>query len=260
VTDRETALRRYLRLCLRLPAIVALTFVLYGVRLAGGLARPVAPGLDRAAWAATYRLWGRALMGLFGARVVVRGAPPEPPFVLTANHLSYVDVLALCSIQPGVFIAKSEIASWPVLGPMFRGMHVHFINRESLRDVVRVQREMDELLDDGFGIYVFPEGGVAQSCQVETFRGALLHHAARDGRPVHYAAVTYRGLPDGPHARDLVAWLDGTTFMDHFLRLNSARGFVAEVTFGEEPVTAPDRKVLAAELESKVRRLYTPLA
>ena len=60
-----------------------------------------------------FRVWARSLGRVLGMQADVSGAPPDPPFILVANHLSYVDVILLGSHLPCVFVAKAEVASWP---------------------------------------------------------------------------------------------------------------------------------------------------
>src|SRR5262245_51278062 len=63
-----------------------------------------------------FRAWSKLTGAILGMRVAVRGTPPQAPFFLVSNHLSYMDIVAFASQLDCVFIAKSEIANWPVLG------------------------------------------------------------------------------------------------------------------------------------------------
>src|SRR5207237_719547 len=84
------------------------------------------------------------------------GRPPSPPFLLAANHLSYVDVFVLASRLPVRFVAKVEVRRWPVLGPISRGFGTIFINRSDRRDIPRVLAEIEQALGRGEGIILFP--------------------------------------------------------------------------------------------------------
>jgi lyso-ornithine lipid O-acyltransferase len=70
------------------------------------------------------RLYTRQL----GAGCVV-GRPLRAPTVLVANHLSYVDMLILALQMRAVFVAKTEVASWPVIGALCRATQTIFLNR-----------------------------------------------------------------------------------------------------------------------------------
>ena len=61
-------------------------------------------------------IFHRVFLRLFGLRVTQSGSPPgecEPALVLS-NHVSWLDIIVLGSLRPLSFVAKSEIAGWPV--------------------------------------------------------------------------------------------------------------------------------------------------
>ena len=52
--------------------------------------------------------------------------------LFVSNHLSYFDIIILGSLIPGRFIAKSEVASWPIFGFLSKITRTIFIQRESM--------------------------------------------------------------------------------------------------------------------------------
>ena len=90
------------------------------------------------------RTWARWSARTLGMRVRVEGTPPEPPFLLVSNHLSYVDVLVLGSQLGSVFVARGDVEGWPLFGPLCRTGGSIFVKRESKRDLVRVISRMKE--------------------------------------------------------------------------------------------------------------------
>ena len=96
---------RTLRAALRLAALCAMTAGLYAV-WAAGAALPSLRGRGRVRWRGfVFRSWARAAAVLMGMRLGVSGAAPRPPFLLVANHLSYVDIVALAANCECVFVA-----------------------------------------------------------------------------------------------------------------------------------------------------------
>src|SRR2546426_122435 len=79
----------------------------------------------RAGW---QQRWARFAAGIFRTKIEVRGQFP-PGGVLTSNHLGYVDILVLGSLQPTVFVAKADVQGWPVLGWLVRAAGTIFIKR-----------------------------------------------------------------------------------------------------------------------------------
>jgi len=243
----------------RIPAIFFYTMSVFVVRCC---VRPIAlfaPDVDRRARQALMKLWGKGVLAILGGRINVRGTPPAPPSFTVSNHLTYVDVFVLSALMGVVFVAKAEVNSWPIIGLLCRQTQMIFINREQLRDIVRVKELVGGAFDRGYAVHIFAEGGISQDTRVQPFKPALLDVASRNGYPVHYASITYR-TPDGSTpASQTVAWLEGKSFFRHACDLAAARGFEAVVTFGESPLVREDRKVLARELTEAVRENYTPV-
>src|SRR5262245_23612750 len=82
-----------------------------------------------------FRTWARLTHVILRMQVQARGIPPRAPFFLVSNHLSYMDIVAFAAQLDCVFIAKSEVARWPVLGLLCRSMGTIFVDRNSRMDV-----------------------------------------------------------------------------------------------------------------------------
>lgn len=237
-----------LRVAGRFAGAVPLTLGCYLAIVVGRLALTGRPRLADAWGHRVASWWARRLGRLFGMRVEVVGTAPPAPFLLVANHLSYMDVLLLLGAAGGSFVAKREIASWPVIGHLCRLIGVVFIDREARRDVRRAGEQMTAGLAAGRGVFVFPEGTTGDGTAFLPFRSSLLEVAAAGGLPVHWATLRYTtggGLPD---ASEAVCWTGGAELMPHAVRLLSLPGFRARVAFGAEPLADDDRKRLTARL------------
>jgi 1-acyl-sn-glycerol-3-phosphate acyltransferase len=193
-------------------------------------------------------------------RMKANGAPPDAPFFLVSNHVSYVDILLLASQLPCVFVAKSEVASWPVFGAICRNLDTLFIDREHKRDIPRVSARIEEILRDGRGVIIFPEGTSGRGDRVLRFKPALLEPAIRTGLPVSHASLYYETPPGSPPAGEVVCWFGGSGFISHVLQLVRLPWFLATVTFGDAPIRDSDRKNLAVRLHAAVRKSFRPVA
>ena len=161
------------RAVVRALLLTLTTLVLQPTLVLGALLSPVWPAVGRPLHQGTIRLWARACLGILGVRVRVDGPVPEPPFFLVANHLSYLDILVLHATVRGTFLAKAEIAGWPVLGWLARLAGTQFVERERRRDLSRVGGALSQLLARGEGVIVFPESTSTQGAQVLDFKPAL---------------------------------------------------------------------------------------
>ena len=250
---------RPLRCAVKLAAVTAVTAALFLTLL---VTVPLirALGGSPALWKSrVFRAWSRSLASIIGLRVSVLGTPPSPPFLLVSNHLSYVDMIVLASHVHGVFIAKGEVGSWPIVGRLCRAVDTLFIARGQKRDIPRVLAEVESILREGRGVVLFPEGTSTQGSMVLPFRPSLLETAARAGIPVSYAALTYRTPVGSPPAALAVCWWGDMPFLRHLLRLLSLPTFEAKVVFGGRPIEPEDRKVLAVRLWEAVQQQFQPV-
>lgn len=205
------------------------------------------------------RVWARGLLWSLDFEVEVEGLPPEKPFFLVANHLSYVDVLVLGSRLGATFVSKAELGGWPVLGHLAKITGTIFINRESKRDAVRVIGEIDRAVSRGAGVIIFPEGTSSRGDRVYPFRPALLHWAASRNWPVHTATIRYT-TQDRLRPPDLaICWWGTMEFAPHLMQLLAARRPRAVVRFHGEPITGEDRGVLAERLYQRLNSHFVPV-
>src|SRR4051794_38929948 len=116
---------RTLRAVIRLPMFVISTLGLYGIWWVLDFVIP-----NKIHWRQViFGAWTRSFVWVSGMKINVVGTPPKPPFFLVTNHLSYTDIAAIRAIAKGVFVAKAEVESWPLAGPICRDMGTIFIDR-----------------------------------------------------------------------------------------------------------------------------------
>jgi len=233
---------------LLLPALLTRVLARCGARRAG---LHGAAGLQRA--------WARAMLGLLGVRVTLDGALPSRTCLVVANHLSYLDILVLARCFPVRFVAKSEIAGWPVLGGMARAVGTIFVVQARRRDVLRVDREMAETLAAGVAVVLFPEGQSTRGVGVERFRSSLLESAARGAIPCLAVALHY-DTPQDPWApAGTVCWWGGMGFWAHAWNLVGLRRVEAQVRPAPGPLVHSDRKRLAEALQGALAERFLPI-
>ena len=199
-----------------------------------------------------FRYWAKAMVRLFALKLNVTGKPPAAPFLLVANHLSYVDVIVLAAQFDCVFVAKSEIAAWPLFGWLSRQMNTIFIDRQRKRDLLRVNALLSEALSTGQNVVLFPEGTTTAGETVLPFKPSLLEPAVRAGRSVAYASLSYRTAPNETPASEVICWWGEMEFVRHLLKLFALSGFAGELVFGAETLYAQNRKALAKRLHAAV--------
>ena len=215
--------------------------------------------LDRRGRRWILRTWGWGFKRLVGLRVEVHGPLPVPPFYLVSNHLSYIDVFLLSSVLGSTFVARGDMAHWPVIGLISKSLHVLFIDREQRQDAVRVNEQIAHTLRQGDGLVVFAESRISRGLAVEPFKSALIQPAIDNGVPVHYVTLNYRTDFDDPPPSRIIGWWRPEPFFYHVRRLLRYPGFRADLHFGPEPMAGTDRKMLASALYDAVRAPYVPM-
>jgi 1-acyl-sn-glycerol-3-phosphate acyltransferase len=251
---------RWLRISYKLPAAIVVTALFASIP---AIARLLAPGRRRTVGrvgALACRLWGRTMCAILSVRCDVAGpVPRDGVFLVAANHVSYIDILVLASLYPSLFLAKREIASWPVFGWIARGAGTIFIDREQAKDVVRAGREMSDRLDLGLPLTIFPEGRSSRGVSILPFQPSLLEPAARAGIPCWAASISYETPGSAAPPSRTICWYDSESLLTHFPRLVGLKNVVARVRFAAVPVRSDDRKALATALWEQASASFTPV-
>lgn len=240
-----------LRSATRLTALVAWTAV---ATAAYAAAKPVSRKLARS----VLRGWHRGALRIAGVRLVVRGAPCAAAGTLyVANHVSYLDIPVLGAVAGVDFVAKGEIAGWPVMGAIGRLIGTLYVDRRAsaagqTRDALAAR------LASGDRLAMFPEGTTTDGRRVLPFRSApfaALESVAGEVwvQPVSLRYVALDGLPLDRGRRWQVAWCGDAELVPHIWQLFDSGAVVAEVEF--HPAFAPaavDRKTLATRCHAAV--------
>jgi len=207
----------------------------------------------------------RVLCALLRIRVRVVGNPVRDRAVLfVSNHVSWVDIVVIGSITPVAFVAKREVASWPLVGVTAKMQRTVFVDRGRRHQTGDAVSEIARRVASGTSVVLFAEGTSSDGNRVLPFRSALLgaieDQSGGESILMQPMAVTYvgqHGLPMGRQHRPLVAWYGDLDFMPHIKAFIERGAVDALVTYGD-PVPADrdiDRKAMSKRLEGTVREL-----
>jgi lyso-ornithine lipid O-acyltransferase len=205
--------------------------------------------LDRSQW--LHRRCTRALRRL-GVEVTVEGPLPARGLVVS-NHLSYLDILMFSAAVPCVFVSKSEVGSWPLVGLLTRLSGTILVNRQRRTQTVAVRHEMEQSLQAGVPVILFAEGTSTDGSHVLPFRTALFEPAVSLGLTVTPARIAY-SLEGGSVAMDVCYWGD-MTLMPHVLKLFAKGKLVGHIRFSSKPAIYRDRKEAAVLAREEVLAL-----
>jgi len=211
----------------------------------------------------------RVFLRLFSVRVTQSGTPPDrgEAALVLANHISWLDILVLGSLRPLSFVAKSEIAGWPVIGTLARLQRTVFIDRARRAATASVNATVAGRLASGDLIVLFAEGTTGDGTRLLPFRSSLVGaaRAAIDGPAggperirLQPLAVTYprrNGLPVGRAERPGIAWYGDMALAPHLSEFFTGGPIDVHVVWGA-PIAfeaGTDRKRATALAEASVR-------
>lgn len=229
---------------------------LLGMLCLGALLAALLPVLPAAERDAALRGWARGALRTLGVRLVVRGRLPRRRALLVANHVSWLDVLAVLAVAPARLLAKREVRGWPLVGGLAAAAGTVFVDRSRPRDLPATVARVAAALRGGRPVAVFPEGttwcGEAVGCRPgRGFRPAMFQAAIDAGAPVVPLRLGYR-CADGDAAP--AAFLGDETLWRSLGRVLATRELTVSVAVGAalHPARDADRRVLARAAESAV--------
>lgn len=197
--------------------------------------------------------WAQSLLKLIAIEVEVSGVlPQQGPMLLVANHISWLDIVLMLATSHCRFVAKSEIARWPLLGRLTRAAGTLFIARDSPRDALRVVHHMAQELQAGGLLAVFPEGTTSNGLQLLPFHANLLQAALSAHAPVQPVALRFVDTHSGKPSL-APCYIDDDSLLDSVWRTLRAPGLRASVQFGEvQTADGRDRRAWAADLRHTI--------
>lgn len=214
----------FLRRCWRLPVVIGL--LVLGLATVLGLF----PWVRAARREAMIAVWSRGLLWACGVRVQERVAPGAQPLsalrglqgagqgrLLLPNHISWLDIFVIDSIAPASFVAKAEIARWPLVGTLVARAGTVFVERGRRHAVHGAIQALGARLAQGYRAAVFPEGTTSEGDRLLVFHGNLIQAALNAGVPMVPVGLRYLD-PDGNRSHAVV-YVGDTTFVASLWRI-----------------------------------------
>ena len=187
--------------------------------------------------------WSRRLLSIIGLRLEMKGEI-APGALIVSNHVSWIDIFAISAVRPAAFVAKSEIAGWPLVGLLCRKTDAIFIERGSHRHAQHVAHDMASRLTAGKSVAFFPEGTTTEGDRLLPFHAALFQPAIAAGVAVQPVLIRYRDGHGQPTTAP--AYAGDTSFGQCLAATLAEEGLVAELTcLAPIPSAGTERRVLA---------------
>ncbi|MFZ4628273.1 MAG: lysophospholipid acyltransferase family protein [Blastocatellia bacterium] len=175
-------------------------------------------------------VWCRFVVWTLGIRWRIEGqewrrSVPRATLIVS-NHLSYLDVVLIGSLSPTIFVAKQEVAGWPLLGWLVQLGGTLFLERGSTASSVQCLYRASRLLRSGQSVAVFPEGTTSEGRELSTFHPFFLAAAIRSRReilPLTLRVDSIEGQEVGEDGARAFSWVGDDDFLPHFWNLLTLR-------------------------------------
>jgi 1-acyl-sn-glycerol-3-phosphate acyltransferase len=227
------------------------------------------------------KFWHRLVLKLIGFRLHITGTPVEgEPTLWIANHVSWSDIPIMGAILPGFFVAKQDMAAWPMIGFIAKTQNTIFVNREARSSVIGQAEAIAEKLKSGHNVILFPEGTTTDGMTLYPFKSALLggvnmalgKHFGRQNedkenppsssqssykvQPVTLSYNKLYGMPMGRLDLHHVAWPGSIELMPHLMNVVKQGAFDVDVHFGEpiEYFIDSNRKAVTEDIKASIKR------
>ena len=217
------------------------------------------PSLSREGRRQRVHWWAGKMLRLLGLQLQVQGRFKPGAKMIAANHISWLDILAVHAVCPEArFVSKAEVRDWPLVGRLVAAGDSLYIERHRKRDALRVVHQSAEALQAGDTVAVFPEGTTGTGDALLPFHANLLQAAVATGAPVQPVALRYadRLVPVSPHA----LWVGNTTLAQTLWLLATADGLVAHlVVLPPRATRHADRRALVDTLRADIEAALADL-
>jgi 1-acyl-sn-glycerol-3-phosphate acyltransferase len=209
-------------------------------------------GASAAHRCARIQWWSAMLLALLGLRLRPGGRFHVGPQLIVANHVSWLDIMAVHAICPQArFVSKADVKAWPLLGGLIVQAGTLFIERENRRDALRVVHQSAEALKAGDTVAFFPEGTTSDGHHLLPFHANLLQAAVVTGVPVQPLALRFS--EPGHAVSPSAAYIGDTTLAQSLWMIACADGLEVHVE-----VLAPldpaglDRRALSQQVRGRI--------
>lgn len=201
-------------------------------------------------------IWAKTMCRILGIRISIGGHFKNiQPLFTVSNHVSYVDILALASIRPSVFIAKHEIRQWPLLGWLAVLGGTIFIDRNSKRAAWNALFEVERALSSNVNTVLFPEGTTGDGSGLKEFRSFFFDAPIKSMVAVQPVSIKYICMDTGKNHDNTknISWHGDMQLMQHIWGLLGTKQINTVIYFNPiisrvitDSPSAQSRKILSS--------------
>jgi 1-acyl-sn-glycerol-3-phosphate acyltransferase len=203
------------------------------------------------------RLYHRLCLKIFRIKVIIEGQIDSASnIVYVSNHASHLDIPVIASVLRTAFIAKLDVASWPLFGTLGRLQRTHFISRNP-RHAERERNIFDKRLTEPLPLVLFAEGTSTSGEKIKPFKSTLFDVFLNKNIKIQPFTLsileTDKKTAKTIQQKEIYAWGD-IPITEHLWLFSKSKGAVIKLKF-QQPILANcynDRKSLSNDCYQSV--------
>ena len=198
--------------------------------------------------------WSRTLLSIFNIRLTIHGNHEllnnRQSALIVSNHISWIDIHVINTVSRAIFVAKSDVAKWPIFGWIARRIGTIFIVREKISDIKRVLSLMSSYLSDHKVLCIFPEGTSTDGKSVLPFRSNLLQAAIQSKTRVVPICIAYK---EKGRYSDVTAFIGEMGLIDSIKKMLKSSDMEVHVHILDPLCDVDSRQELADRAHQSIR-------
>ena len=197
--------------------------------------------------------WDRTVCRIMNVRLHMTGHPDPEAKLVVANHISWLDIIALGGQRPCVFVAKEEVGGWPIMGYLARGIGTLFVRSGDAEQTSATAQQMIWRLRQGQRLMLFPEGTTTIGDKVLRFHSRLFQPAALVGARVQAVALWYKG-----DAKAMAPFVGEDEFLPHLICILQLDQIDLHLAYCPALPVGLDGQAMAAASRRQVAEVLAP--
>jgi 1-acyl-sn-glycerol-3-phosphate acyltransferase len=199
------------------------------------------------------RFWCKRLLSIFEISVEVTGFERnlvnQKKYLMVANHISWMDIIIIQSIKPCIFVAKSDVASWPLFGWVAQMTGTIFIKRDKISDIKKALKKMKRRLIKR-SVCIFPEGTSTNGRYLLPFKSNLFQSSIDTQKSILPLCLRYE---QKNIYTDKTAFVDDMSLLDSIIKIKQEKDIRVVVEILQPIRPRYNRKELASYTQEIIR-------
>lgn len=188
----------------------------------------------------------------------------EKHHLIVANHLGYLDIFAIASSVPTLFVTSVEMKEAPFLGLLTEMAGCMYVERRNRNNIHNEIKEIEAALNNGFNVVIYPEGRATNGEKVHPFKKSLLMACAGSEANILPAVVNFRSVNQQPmdhKFRDWVCWYDDMPFVTSVWNATQMNHCLLELEFLNEVLVSGEsnHRDIAGSAQGQIEAKYVAI-